>query len=232
MKWSFVIQRKLRAMVLLGGIMLVVILGTLLSQRNVEGIDQSSASIYNDRLVPATTILYITENLYGKRLTLENHLFNSDAKDARPIAEQLKSYDKSIDSLLRIFEKTYLVAKEEKSLSAFKEQNARYTHLEEEILKQCASGNLETGKQVFAQNGGSKFWEAISSLNELTNIQSDVGKDLMKESKSNMASFGVITSLQIGLAVIIGLMILVLIYDSRVIDKPALKDKSQYFNLN
>ncbi|WP_215235656.1 MCP four helix bundle domain-containing protein [Dyadobacter linearis] len=232
MKWTFVIQRKFRAAALLGGIMLVVILGTVLLQRNAQGIDQSSASIYNDRLIPATTILYITENLYSKRLTLENHLFTSEGTSELPVSEQLKSYDKSIDSLIRVFEKTYLVAEEEKSLTAFKEQNSRYVHLEQEILNQCAAGNVEGGKRVFAQNGALKFKEAVASLNALTNIQSDVGKDLMKESKSNMASFGVITSLQIGLAVIIGLMILVLIYDSKIIEKPALKDKSQYFNLN
>jgi hypothetical protein len=79
MKWTFVIQRKMRAMLLLGGIMLVVIMGTMLSQHNVEGLGESSASIYNDRLIPATTIIYITENLYSKRLTLEDHLFNNGA---------------------------------------------------------------------------------------------------------------------------------------------------------
>lgn len=232
MKWSFVIQSKLRAAMLLGGIMLVVIFGTILLQRNVEGIGQSSASIYNDRLIPATTILYITENLYSKRLSLENHLYSSDINDLRLIRKQLKTYDKSIDSLISLFEKTYLVEQEQRILAAFKGQNGKYMHLEQEILDQCAAGNLEAGKKVFSQNSASEFKVAVLSLNKLTNIQSDVGKDLMKESKNNIASFGVITSLQIGLAVIIGLMILILIYDSRMLDKPTIKDKSQYFNLN
>ncbi|WP_439556969.1 MCP four helix bundle domain-containing protein [Dyadobacter sp.] len=232
MKWTYLIQRKLRAMCLLAGIMLVIVLGTILSQHNVEGIGHSSASIYNDRLIPATTIIYITENLYSKRLALENHLFSSSAAVSDKVGNQLKSYDKSIDSLLSLFEKTYLVEEEAKSLSAFRDQNSRYVMLEAEILSLCAAGNVEEGKRIFAQHGALKFREAVTSLNELTDIQSNVGKDLMKESKSNMASFGVITSLQIGLALVIGLMILALFYDSKIIEKPALKDKSQYFNLN
>jgi hypothetical protein len=144
----------------------------------------------------------------------------------------LNSYDKSIDSLLRLFEKTYLVEEEAKSLTAFKKQNEEYVILESQILNLCAGGKVDEGKKIFARNAALMFRDAIASLNELTDIQSNVGKDLVKESKSNLASFGVITSLQIGLAVIIGLMILALIYNSRIIDKPALKDKSQYFNLN
>ncbi|WP_031525429.1 MCP four helix bundle domain-containing protein [Dyadobacter crusticola] len=232
MKWTYLIQRKLRAMCLLAGIMLVIILGTVLSQHNVEGIDHSSASIYNDRLIPATTIIYITENLYSKRLSLENHLFSSSAGLSAGVENQLKAYDKSIDSLLRLFEKTYLVEEEAKSLAAFKDQNNRYVLLESRILALCSAGNVDEGKRIFAQQGALKFREAVTSLNELTDIQSNVGKDLMKESKSNMASFGVITSLQLGLAVVIGLMILALIYESRIVEKPVLKDKSQYFNLN
>jgi hypothetical protein len=36
-----------------------------------------------DRLIPATTIIYLTENLYGKRLSLEKHLFAQDMQSAQ-----------------------------------------------------------------------------------------------------------------------------------------------------
>jgi hypothetical protein len=112
MKWSFVIQQKLKAAMLLGGIMVLIILATLLSRYNMQGIDRSFSSIYQDRLIPATTIIYLTENLYGKRVSLEKHLFEQDAQSAERVKVVLNHRNQSIDSLIRVFEKTYLVDQE------------------------------------------------------------------------------------------------------------------------
>ncbi len=130
MKWSFVIQQKLKAAMLLGGIMALIVGGTVLSRYNVEGIDRSFSSIYRDRLIPATTIIYLTENLYRKRLSLENYSFRIPEPPSR-IKAQLRAYDRSIDSLVRLFEKTYLVDEEAKSLNVLKTQIRKYTHLQE-----------------------------------------------------------------------------------------------------
>jgi hypothetical protein len=233
MKWSFIIQQKLKAALLLGGILVLIILATLLSRYNMQGIDRSFSSIYKDRLIPATTIIYLTENLYGKRLSLEKHLFAQDMQSAESVRIALSHHDKSIDSLISVFEKTYLVDHEAKSLSVFKKQVNEYSLLEKRILHLCVSGTPEEGRALFAGTGARTFQGTIANLNELAGIQSDIGKNLMKESKSNIASFGIISFLQIALAVIIGLMILVLIRNSQIISKPKISgEKSQYFNLN
>jgi hypothetical protein len=67
----------------------------------------------------------------------------------------------------------------------------------------------------------------------LAGIQSSIGQDLVNESRVNVASFGIISFLQIALAIITGLVILVLIRSSQIIKKPRVSgNKSQYFNLN
>ncbi len=109
MKWSFIIQQKLKASLLLGGIMVVIVLGTVLSRNNINGIDKSLSSIYEDRLIPATTIIYLTENVYNKRLSLEKYLFSEDVTEHPAILFHLIQYDKNLDSLTKAFEKTYLV---------------------------------------------------------------------------------------------------------------------------
>ncbi|SKB52499.1 MCP four helix bundle domain-containing protein [Dyadobacter psychrophilus] len=233
MKWSFVIQQKMKAALLLGGIMALIILATLLSRRNMEGIDKSFSSIYQDRLIPATTIIYLTENLYGKRLSLEEYLLTKGAGNKSEIKAQLSAHNQNIDSLIGAFEKTYLVDEEAKSLTAFKTEVLRYEALEKSVLNLCSSGAQEEGRKLFAGAGSNTFKNTITNLNELTNIQSSIGKDLMKESKSDIASFGIISFLQIGLAVVIGLMLLVLIQNSAIINKPKITgEKNQYFNLN
>lgn len=233
MKWSFVIQQKLKAALLLGGIMVLIILATLLSRRNMEGIGKSFSSIYQDRLIPATTIIYLTENLYGKRLSLEEYLLTNGTGNKSEIKSQLNAHNQNIDSLIKAFEKTYLVDEEAKSLTAFKSEVLKYTALEKSVLSLCSAGAHEEGKKLFAGAGANTFKNTITNLNELTNIQSSIGKDLMKESKSDIASFGIISFLQIGLAVVIGLMLLVLIQNSAIINKPKVtSEKNQYFNLN
>jgi preprotein translocase subunit SecG len=233
MKWSFVIQQKMKAALLLGGIMVLIILGTLLSRHNMEGVNRSFSSIYQDRLIPATTIIYLTENLYGKRLLLEKYLFTQESQSDAAVKAALNNHNKSIDSLIRLFEKTYLVDQEAKSLEIFKMQLSDYRILEDRILALSRSGATVESKSLFAGNGAGTFQGAITNLNELAGIQSDIGKNLMKESRSNIASSSIISFLQIALAVIIGLMIMVLIRNSQIISKPKISgEKSQYFNLN
>ncbi|OJV16445.1 MAG: hypothetical protein BGO21_26495 [Dyadobacter sp. 50-39] len=233
MRWSFVIQQKFKAAILLGGIMALIVGGTLISRYNVEGIDESFSSIYKDRLVPATTILYLTENLYRKRLSLENYLYSEEQPSPAHVRAQLSAHDRSIDSLIRIFEKTYLVDEEAKSLHGFKGQIGQYASLESRVLALCAAGSFVEARQLFSAPGSTTFESTILNLNELAGIQSTIGKDLVKASKMNVASFGVISFLQISLAIITGLVVIVLIRNSQIIHKPRTNsNKSQYFNLN
>lgn len=233
MKWSFVIQQKFKAAILLGGIMALIVGGTLISRYNVEGIDESFSSIYKDRLVPATTILYLTENLYRKRLSLENYLYSEAQQSPAHVKAQLRAHDLSIDSLIRLFEKTYLVDEEAKSLLGFKNQISDYAKLENQVLALCTAGSFAEAKQLFSTPGGATFESTILNLNELAAIQSTIGKDLVKASKVNVASFGIISFLQISLAIVTGLVVIILIRNSQIIQKPRPDGKkSQYFNLN
>ncbi|PWJ57120.1 chemoreceptor-like protein with four helix bundle sensory module [Dyadobacter jejuensis] len=233
MKWSFIIQQKLKAALILSLIMLVIILGTMVSKNNIKGIDQSFSSIYKDRLLPATTIIYLTENLYNKRLSLEKYLLSETPVTKRDIQGDLSGYDQNIDSLIKSFEGTYLVEQEAKSLVALKNRIQEYVLLEKMIINLCQAGHLSDGKSLFEGAGANTFQRTILNLNELTAIQSHVGQELITESKGNMASVHNIMAFQISIAVVVGLIILTLIKNSQIISKPKVKKmKEQNFNLN
>jgi hypothetical protein len=199
----------------------------------MEGIDKSFSSIYQDRLIPATTIIYLTENLYTKRLSLEKFVLSKEVKSPEEIRSQLQINNKSIDSLVKVFEKTYLVDQEAKSLSGLKDGISEYLSLEKTVIDLYATGLYDEGRALFTGDGANTFQGTINTLNELISIQSTVGKELMSESKSNIASFWIISFLQIALSVIIGLVVLVLIQNSGIINNPKIAaEKNQYFNLN
>jgi hypothetical protein len=232
MKWSFVVQQKLKAAVVLAGMMCMIVAATLISRMNMQGIDKSFSSIYQDRLIPATNIIYLTENLYGKRLSLEKFLLSDELGSSQEIVAGLDIHDRHIDSLIKAFEKTYLVDQEATSLGAFKNRVQEYALLEEMIINLYTSGHVAAGKELFEGAGARTFQSTINNLNELTAIQSNVGQELMKETKSDMASFGLISFLQIALAIVIGLVVVALIQTSNIVGKSKSKDQGSYFNLN
>ncbi|RAJ94260.1 chemoreceptor-like protein with four helix bundle sensory module [Larkinella arboricola] len=227
MKWSFIIQQKLKAAVLLTSIMALVVLCSFLSNSAIKHINQSFSSIYQDRLIPAVDMVYLSENLYTKRLSLEKYLFSNTDVTLAQVSEQLHRRDRAIDSLLRDVEKTFLVAEEAKSLHTFKNHVKDYTVLENRILQLSQDGQKEAGHALFNGRGAAMFQESIQCLNALTRIQSTVGRSLMNESQSESSQFNLLSSLQISVAIIIGLVILGLIYNSKMITQ-----EKQPFHLN
>lgn len=219
MKWTFIIQQKIKAALLLTGIMALVTLSTLISRNNVRGIDKSFSSIYQDRLLPAVDLFYLSENLYSKRLLLEDHLVSGNAVPSAEIRTRLSTYNQRIDSLIRKVEETYLVREESKSLRAFKQDIKVYAAQEQTILRLSDTHQKEAGSQLFSTNSAITFREAISHLNTLTNIQSTVGGELVKESHSESALVDMISTLQIALSIITGTLILGLIKSSKIINQ-------------
>ncbi|MGM9510477.1 MCP four helix bundle domain-containing protein [Larkinella sp. GY13] len=227
MKWSFVIQQKMKAALLLSGIMVLIILSTVLSRSNINDIDKSFSSIYQDRLVPAVDMVHLIENLYIKRLLVEKHLMASTPSTPAEIKAQLKTQNQSIDSLIRNYEKTFLITEEAKSLYNFKNRVSDYAILENRILHLSESGNKEAGSELFNGKGSQTFQRAIACLNELAQIQYTEGQSLVKDSKTESSQFNLISSLQIAVAIVIGLLILGLIHNSKIIQQDR-----QPFHLN
>lgn len=227
MKWSFVIQQKLKAALLLGGVMTLIVVVSYLSSNNINGIARSFTSIYEDRLMPAIDIIHLTEGLYSKRLLLEKHLLTGGEQNTEELREKLARHDNKIDSLLQAYEKTYLVEQESKSFLAFKNRVKEYALLEKTIVNFSKAGFRDEGISLFEGKGGEVFQHTISRLNELTAIQSLVGEELQEASNSEVSLFKLYATLLILTALIIGGLILHLIYSSKIVNT-----ERKGFNLN
>lgn len=228
MKWSFVIQQKMKAALLLSGIMGLVLGSALLSKNNLEGINKSFSSLYEDRLIPAIDMVYLTENLYRKRLLVERHLLSKMPASSQELSSELSLHNQRIDSLVHEFEKTYLVEEELVSLKAFRHRLDEYAGMEAKILHLCETGQREAGLRLFEGQGNTVFQRTIIRLNELTQIQSSVGQALFKQSHSDMRQSVLLSTVQIGVVIIIGLMVLSLIKGARIING----DPGKPFHLN
>jgi hypothetical protein len=121
MRWTLFVRQKLRVALLLSVVMGVLVLFNLLLQRNITNLNSSVNSIYRDRLVPATEMFYISENLHKRQLALENYLYQN-GKSAQQLQEELAEYKEAMFSLVQKFEQSVLVNEEVAFLSRYKHQ--------------------------------------------------------------------------------------------------------------
>jgi len=215
MKWAFVIQQKLKAALLLLGIMFLVVLFNLIERHNIEEMNRSVNSIYKDRLLPAADIFHLTDNLYSKRVLMEQYLISEDV-DVLELQKSLDMRDKNIDELVRQFEKTYLVDKELVFFNQLKADIIAYKKLEQKIISLCAQNLRAEANLLYHQKGQLASSEVIKRLSELTEIQTQVGGELLNNSKGILASSDLLSSLQLILAMGIGIMVVILIASSKI----------------
>lgn len=195
-------RSRTRLTLLIVSLLTLVLTSAFLSRRTVYEIQQASSSIYKDRLVPTAIITKLTSRVYQKRLLLEPFLVSSPDNTA-PVGSRLNRINRQIDSLLMEFDRTKLTTKEAEQLTLLKQRLAAYNQLEAEFA--ANSADLPKARQAFAAGtGNTAFNQVAQTLADLSALQLSVGENLFDESRGNTNYIYVITAIQIGLVLIIG----------------------------
>ncbi len=168
----------------------------------ISAMKASSASIFKDRLMPATILFRLSDRVYEKRLVVEEHVLSDKPLDKADVYYRLGQIDASIFELLARIDETYLVADESKGLSSFRAELTRYNRLEKQLLEAAAAG----GKVGYDAELRKAFGNLRAELTSLTEIQEDVGKQLSEESVEAAASANSLTHLQVGVAFVLALL--------------------------
>ena len=225
MKWAFAIQRKIRLAIALAIMMLLIILLSLWESYNVNKISKSFRSIYEDRLIPAVDLYLISGHIQNKRNKLVSFLF-TDKISVEEIKNVLSLENKQLDTLINKYEKTYLVKAETNHLQNLK-KNLKIFERDELLLINASLENKEFAKNLYL-NTTINFYENIDQdLILLTQVQTQIGKELLAESSKSQSSSSLISQLQIIVAIILGLIIMILI----ITDKQVILKQEKY-NLN
>src|SRR6478609_8200794 len=117
MKWTFIIQQKLKLSLLMGCIVFLIVITILTEKQNINDMDKSVTSIYKDRLIPATDIFYLTQKIFTKQLLIERFLNYDSSFSPVELTAKLHVHNDSIQLLITQFEKTYLVQNETEYLT-------------------------------------------------------------------------------------------------------------------
>ncbi|MBC6112753.1 MCP four helix bundle domain-containing protein [Pedobacter fastidiosus] len=227
MKFAFSLKNKLKIAFLLFCIMCCSLLIRFLEDKSVEKINESFISMYNDRLVPATDLYFIAENLYHKNSIIQNSLgFYGSSIHPSVGNIQLAKHNRKIDSVISKYELTVLVKQEKQYLNDLKTSLAHQQFQESKILNLVIHDVLE-GRRLYETSGKNTSTRALKTLSALIKMQSKVGDELIKDSEIFVSGTKIYSTLQVILAIAIGILIVGIVSASN-----AVKIQNEKFNLN
>ncbi|QNR82763.1 MCP four helix bundle domain-containing protein [Pedobacter riviphilus] len=223
MKFAFSLKNKLKIAFLLFCIMCCTLLIRFLEDKSVEQINESFISMYNDRLVPATDLYFIAENLYYKKEILQDILLGNNIIHPSAGLVKMNKHNRKIDSVINKYELTLLVKQEKSFLNDLKRALTVQQGLEVKILNMAGTEE----RAIYESLGREATNQTLAKLSALIKIQSKVGNDLIKGSKIFVSGTKIYSTLQVILAIVIGIMIVAIVSASNTV-----KIQSEKFNLN
>ncbi len=226
-KWVLSTYSKLKMAFVLVLLALLLFVANIFEKEQMEQMDQSFLSIYEDRLVPATSIFEIRESLYRKRELLKECLQPSNTQPAI-LQAGIDSCNRDMHQLLTAYKKTYFLENETTVLQNFESDLQAYDRLEQAILEQISRGNMPQAQQIYERDAVPHFKTAVLKVAELNHIQSEIGKEMLSHSKKSMASFLLLSDLETALIIIFLFIAQILIYASRTITR----NRTEPFSVN
>lgn len=206
MKWAYSIRRKISAALLLAAIFILLFVKSLVDSNNVTRLGDSFSSVFEDRLVVESYIYRMSEHLFRKKFMLDTCSSTGSAARIAPVVE---NYQERIAELVADYEKTKLTEEENAYFEMFKENIARLKHHEDAFF---ANGDDDIDSVRTMINA--EFNEASTNLDRLSAIQISEGKILNERSQKIVAGSSILAQLEIGILIAIGLMVLVLVFES------------------
>lgn len=206
MKWAYSIRRKISAALLLTAIFTLLFVKNLVDSKNVAQLGNSFSSVYEDRLVVESYIYRMSEHLFRKKFMLDTCSSGASAARIQPVVTE---YNTRIAALINDYEKTRLTEAEAGYFEAFKKNVARLRDHEASYFR-----NAEVDAAKIRGMINAEFNQASTNLDRLSSIQLAEGKILNERSKKIVAGSSILTKLEIGILIAIGLMVLVLVFES------------------
>lgn len=218
MRIAYSLKQKLKIAMLLFFIMTCSILITILEEKSVKNMNESFISMYNDRLIPALDLFHVLQNVYANKSFVEDVLYTRKGISALEAQKQVEQRNVKIDSLIRKYEQTTLVQQEKQQLAILKQRLVNYLRIERDILTMLFNQKQVQALQLYEDSGRKLSLEIIASVSVLMDTQRQVGTELLKDSAFAVSGTRLYSTLQIALAIIIGILIVGILFTSNVVN--------------
>ncbi|MCC3157930.1 MCP four helix bundle domain-containing protein [Hymenobacter sp. 15J16-1T3B] len=218
------LPRKAKSAALFLVVLLVVLGSSVWEKRLMHAMNTSAASLYQDRLLPATGLFQLNDLMYTKQQLLASYLTRPSAARQHYVQVQLGGRNVEVDSILNRYEATYLVAEETRVFGTLKARLRSYNALERELLTAAGPADPTQTRRLEQQ-----FTRIHNDLTCLNQIQQRVGEELSKSSQNMEVDAGLVSNLKIVVLVVVTLLIL----QALLLDRhPLLPKSTKNFRLN
>lgn len=191
MKWAYLVKEKMKAVAVLLLIIVLILVNNISNRKTFSKLNESIASIYKDRLMPATYIFQLTDHLYQKKFLLNEMQANDNAAIAT-------RHDSAIHAIIKTYEATFLTPAEKKHWVAFKKELEQYNTLTSGLYKNSNTVN-------------ESFDNVMQRLNSLSEIQASEGSHIFSIARIDVGGTIIMSHLEVALLLILGIFALVLI---------------------
>tara|TARA_R110000850_G_scaffold59701_2_gene137730 strand:+ start:410 stop:1069 length:660 start_codon:yes stop_codon:yes gene_type:complete len=219
MKNLYSISSKSKVAITLLSMIILLLCGVLVERYFFSKMNEGSASMYNDRLIPSTAIFHLSDHIAQRRLLMLSKARYED-QQVEEIQKTLSWHQHKEDSIITAFEQTYLVEDESVSLEQLKAELNAYNQLEANLITSPTDSELAKLDIQYSN--------IREELMELSNIQTRVGQKLQTENERLTSNADVITQLLVVVLIITCLIAQAFVLASKSII-PAI---SQKHNLN
>lgn len=209
MKWAFFFRSRFAAAALLAATFLVVVIKNIIDTRNVSQLRSSFASVYEDRLLPESYIYRLSEHLWQKKMLIDNC---KTAEDFNAITAEISAHNTDMHHLLVDYGRTRLTLNEDAFFTSLKKVLCQIEESEQALGDVTKfAWQLAARRDAYDQ----QFAQASHVLHHLSGIQIQVAKELDDHSKKIVAGSSILSHLEVGLLIGVGLIIQALLFASK-----------------
>lgn len=179
-----------------------ILAGKFWEDAYVANLKRDCGSLFEDRLMPATMLYRLGDQVHNKREELEEYLHGDEIPNEPSLDYRIGKHDAAIESLIDDIEHTYLVDEESKLLVELREAISTYDKKERALIARHRAGE----KVRYDREMRAAFSRIRSELTALTEVQEKVGKKLNKDSVASAAHVTSLLYFQLGITFVLGLL--------------------------
>lgn len=210
MSLIFSLKNKWRAAIVSTIVIVVMLVISMLGKKNVDDLSLSFKSVYEDRLVVEQYIFKMSALLYENQL----ELFKLEQAEMPTLVHaEILANTKAVSAIIDQYAHTYLTQKEEEVFHAFRKLLEEISVAEREMIS-SQTGSLDQQKSIELLS--TKYKNALTQLNDLSNIQLAVAKEMLDESDKLAAGHVVMSKLEIAILILVALFVQIIIFSARL----------------
>ncbi|OOG78645.1 MCP four helix bundle domain-containing protein [Algoriphagus sp. A40] len=199
-------RRKVRALIIIGILLLLLYGKNLLERQSFRTISQTFTEVYNDRLVVEGYIFQISENLFQIQKLIDH--CNIDY-DYSKVINEITGHEKAILAIVVDFEATNLTDQEATYLSDFKKIIENDLNIKSyDLLFTDSSGVNRAQVKIYDD----KISRARQDLQNLSKIQMEEGEKLISKAKILINRSQIWAQFEVALLIILVVVMFLLLF--------------------